>query len=285
LPEHLHSRHRRGQLLLLHPHDLYRLTHLDDAPLDTTRRHRATTRNRKNVLHRHQKRLLRIPLRRRNVLVHRRHQLHDLLLPLRLSVQRPQRTARNDRRLIPRKLVLAQQLPNLQLHQLQQLLVVDQVHLVQKYHDVGHAHLTRQQYVLPRLRHRTIGRRHHQDRTVHLCRSRHHVLHVVRVTRTVHVRIVPVLRRILHVRGRNRNATLSLLRRIVNRIKRTNLVRRIGHTTVQYLRDRRRQRRLTVVHVTNRTNVHVRLAALKGLLCHDWLLLSRVFDVICRCNG
>src|SRR5690606_23325942 len=139
----------------------------------------------------------------------------------------------------------------------------------------GHAHLTRQQNVLPRLRHRTVGRRHHQDRTVHLGRSRHHALHVVRVTRTVHARIVPGLCRILHVRGRNRDAPLPVLPRMVNRIKRTNLVRRIGHTTVQYLRDRRRQRRLTVVHVTNRTNVHVRLAALKGLLCHDWLGLLR----------
>ena len=45
-------------------------------------------------------------------------------------------------------------------------------------------------HVLPRLRHRTVGRRHHQDRSVHLRRTRDHVLHVVRVTRAIHVRVV-----------------------------------------------------------------------------------------------
>jgi hypothetical protein len=36
----------------------------------------------------------------------------------------------------------------------------------------------------------------------------------------------------------------------------------------QHRRDRRRQRRLAVVHVTNRAHVHVRLGALKLAFCH-----------------
>ena len=36
----------------------------------------------------------------------------------------------------------------------------------------------------------------------------------------------------------------------------------------QHLGDRRRQRRLAMVNVTNRTNVHVRLTALEFLLRH-----------------
>ena len=39
--------------------------------------------------------------------------------------------------------------------------------------------LARQQDVLARLRHRAVRRRYHQDRTVHLRRTRDHVLHVV----------------------------------------------------------------------------------------------------------
>ena len=36
----------------------------------------------------------------------------------------------------------------------------------------------------------------------------------------------------------------------------------------QHLRHRRRQRRLAVVHVTDRAHVHVRLGALEFTLCH-----------------
>ena len=80
------------------------------------------------------------------------------------------------------------------------------------------------------------------------------------------MRVVTVGRLVLHVRGRNRNAALPLLRRIINRIKRTKLYLRI--VLRQYLRDRRRQRRLAVINVPNRPHVHVRLGPVKLLLRH-----------------
>jgi uncharacterized membrane protein (DUF4010 family) len=55
---------------------------------------------------------------------------------------------------------------------------------------VRHADLARQQDVLARLRHRAVGRRHHQDRAVHLRRAGDHVLDVVGVARAVDVRVV-----------------------------------------------------------------------------------------------
>ena len=75
------------------------------------------------------------------------------------------------------------------------------------------------QDVLARLRHRTVCSRNHQDRTVHLRGSRDHVLHVVRVTRAVHVRVVTVLRRVLHVRRRDRDPALFLFRGVVDRVE------------------------------------------------------------------
>ena len=111
--------------------------------------------------------------------------------------------------------------------------------------------------MLARLRHRTIGRRHHQDRAVHLRRARDHVLHVVGVTRTVNVRVVPVLGLILHVRRRDRDAARLLFRRLVDLIKGHKLHFRI--VLRQHLRDRCRQRRLAVIHVPDRPDVHVRL--------------------------
>ena len=124
--------------------------------------------------------------------------------------------------------------------------------------------------MLPRLRHRPIRRRHHQDRPVHLRRSRDHVLDIVRVPRTIDMRIMPLRRLILHMRNRDRQPTLLLFRRLVDLIERhilrPSLVR-------QNLRDRRRQRRLPVIHVPDRPDVHMRLRPLKFRLRHDFVLL------------
>ena len=68
------------------------------------------------------------------------------------------------------------------------------------------------------------------------------------------------------MRRRDRDPTLALLRRIVNRIKRTDL--RPAVTIIQYARDCRRQRRLPVVHMTDRPHVHMGLRSLKNFLCH-----------------
>src|SRR5204863_124091 len=82
------------------------------------------------------------------------HLRHRLLVPR----NRLQRRAPDHRNVVPGILVLRQQLPHLQLHQVQQLRVVHQVALVQEHHDRRHIHLPRQQNVLPRLRHRPVHR-------------------------------------------------------------------------------------------------------------------------------
>ncbi len=119
--------------------------------------------------------------------------------------------------------------------------------------------------MLARLRHRTVSSAHHQYRTVHLSRARDHVLHVVGMTRTVHVSVMPVLRLILQVRRGNRDAALLLLRSLVDLIERH--VLRQAPLALD-LRDSCRQRRLAMMHVANRANVHVRLRALKLCLRH-----------------
>src|SRR5207248_447886 len=82
--------------------------------------------------------------------------------------------------------------PTFQLHQIQQLRIVHHVDLVHGHHNVRHAYLPRQQDVLPCLRHRPIGGRHHHDRAIHLRRARDHVLDVVGVARTIHMRVMPL---------------------------------------------------------------------------------------------
>ena len=182
-----------------------------------SRHHRAATGNREYVLDRHQKRPLHRPLRHRNVLIQRFDQLDHRGYPdlAPIPFQRLQRRSGDDRSLIPGKLVQRQYIAHLKLHQLQQLRIIHHVRLVQIHHDVRHAHLAGQQYVLPRLGHRAVRRRDHQDRPVHLRRSRDHVLHVVRVPRAIHVRVVARLALVLHVRRRYRDPARALLRRLV----------------------------------------------------------------------
>src|SRR3984885_12817603 len=224
LAEHLNTG-ADGLHRVLQTDDLHLVVHLHNAALDTAGHHRAASGNREHVFHRHQERLLNLALGHRDVLVHLRHQLHhrrhtDVAL---IALERLQRRANHDRRVIAGKLVHRQQLTDFHLDQLQQLLVVDHVRLVHEHHDVRHTHLARQQDVLARLWHRAIGRRYHQDRAVHLRRSRDHVLHVVRVPGAVHVRVVTLAALVLHVRGRDRDPTRLLFRRLVDLVVRHEL--------------------------------------------------------------
>ena len=93
----------------------------------------------------------------------------------------------------------------------------------------------------------------------HLCGARDHVFHVIRVPGAIDVCVVALVGLVLHVRGVDGDATGPLLRRLVNVLVR----HRLGFTLLrQDTRDGGCQRRLAVVHMPNRTNVHVRLRPL-----------------------
>ena len=265
LAEHLHpSAGRLGRVAQTDDLDL--LTNLDDPTLHPAGHHRAPTSDREHILDRHQERAVNVTLRLRDERVHRLHQLQDLRRPLRVALQRLQRRDPHHRRVITRELVLVQQLPDLELHQLQDLLVIDHVRLVQRHHNARDPHLTGQQHVLTGLGHRTIRRRHHQNRAIHLRRTRNHVLDVIRVTRTIDVRVMTIVGLVLHMRDRDRDPPRLLLRRLIDLIERHH--RRVRIPLRQHLRDRRRQRRLPMVNMTNRPNIQMRLVPLKLRLRH-----------------
>ena len=119
--------------------------------------------------------------------------------------------------------------------------------------------------MLPRLRHRAVGGRDHEDRAVHLRGARDHVLDVVGVARAVDVRVVTVLRLVLDVRGVDRDAALPLLRRVVDRLEDSH--GRVAALLGEHLRDRGGQRRLAVVDVTDRADVEMRLACARTSAC------------------
>ena len=200
-------------------HDLDRVAGVDDALLDAARGHGAATRDREDVLDRHQERLVEVALGLRDVGVQLLGELDDLGLVLLVALQRLERRADDERDVVAREVVLVEQVADLDLDELQELLVVDHVGLVEEHDDVGHADLAGEQDVLARLGHRAVGRRDHEDRAVHLGGARDHVLHVVRVTGTVDVGVVTVVRLVLDVRGRDRDAARLLLRSVVDLVE------------------------------------------------------------------
>ncbi len=273
LAEHLHARHHVFRRVA-EAHALHLVVQADDAALDTPGRDGAAARDGEHVLDRHQERLVRLADGLRDVLVNGLHQLHDLVLVRRVALERLQRGAADDRRVVAVVAVLLQQVADLLLDELEEFRVVHHVTLVQEHDDLGDAHLVREEDVLAGLRHRAVGRRDDEDRAVHLGRARHHVLHVVGVPRAVDVRVVAVLRLVFHVRRVDRDAARLLFRRVVDLVE---LLRRREALRGQGRADGSRQRRLAVVDVADRADVAVRLGSFKMLFCHFILFFTRRF--------
>src|SRR6185369_7356308 len=177
LAEHLHAG-AGGLLRRADADDLDFLANLDHAALDAARDHGAAAGDREHVFDRHQERAVDGTLGCRDVAVQRVGQAHDRLLAqvTLVAFHGQLGAALDDRGVVAREVVLAEQLAHFHLDELEQLGVVDHVALVQEHDDVLHAHLARQQDVLARLRHRAVRGRAHQDRAVHLRGTRDHVL-------------------------------------------------------------------------------------------------------------
>src|ERR1700682_5872114 len=210
LVEHLDSGHDRLAGVVDADH-LDFFVDLDLAALDAAGDDRATTFDREDVLDRHHERLVEGALRHRDVTVDRVHQLRDRVFPLGVAFERLERRHLDDGNVFAGELVLRQQLADLELDQLQDLGIVDRIDLVEGNDDPWHADLACQQDVLAGLRHRPVGRGHDQDGTVHLGSAGDHVLDVVGMPGAVDVRVVTLLRLVLDMRGRDRDAARLLL--------------------------------------------------------------------------
>ena len=182
-----------------------------------------------------------------------------------LALERHQGRALDDRDIVAGEVVLRQKLANLELDEFEQLGIVDHVDLVHEHDKRGHADLAGEQDVLAGLRHRAVGGGHDEDRAIHLRGAGDHVLHIVGVAGAVDVGVMAVLGLVLDVRGRDRDAAGLLFRRLVDLI-----VGREGRAAGlgQHLGDRRRQRSLAVVDVTDRADVAMRLVTRKFFLGH-----------------
>src|SRR3954471_16885907 len=266
LAEHLDPGDRGFAGVRVDADDFDLVTGVDDALLDAAGGDGAAAGDREDVLDRHQEGLVELADRLRDVGVEGRSQLEDSFLGLLVAFQRLQRRAFDDRRLVAREVVLVEEFLYLLLDQLDQFLVVDLIGLVEEDDHVRDVDLTGEQDVLAGLRHDAVGGGDDQYRAVHLRRAGDHVLHVVGVAGAVDVGVVPVVGLVLDVGGRDRDAAFLLLRSVVDLLEAMRF--RTAHGGERF-RDRGRQRRLAVVDVTDRADVHVRLIALEFLLGHS----------------
>ncbi|OPY60321.1 MAG: hypothetical protein A4E62_03199 [Syntrophorhabdus sp. PtaU1.Bin002] len=109
LLEHFHARHH-GLFLQAQTDDLNLVVDLHASAFHAAGTHGAATLNRKHIFNRHQERLVHIALRRREIRIHRVHQVHDALVGHRILIiiQRLQRRPADNRYLIAREIILFQ---------------------------------------------------------------------------------------------------------------------------------------------------------------------------------
>ena len=269
--EHFNTGNGGGLLLIGQTDDFNHIRYLNGAALHTTRSNRTTAGNGEHVLNRHQERQVGLTLGSGNIAVNSVHQLPNALVLGSLGIlvggfERVASGTADDWNVIAREVVGRKQIANFHLNEVEQFGVVHEVGLVQEHDDRGNADLTSEQNVLAGLLERSVGTRNHEDRAVHLRRTRDHVLHVVGVAGAVHVSIVTLVGFILNVTGVDCDTSCLLFGRVVDLVISQELDVTVFES--ESLGDRCGQGGFAVVNVTDGTDVDVRLGAFKCSLCH-----------------
>ena len=121
--------------------------------------------------------------------------------------------------------------------------------------------------MLTGLGHRAVRGRHHEDRAVHLRRTRDHVLHEVGVPGAVDVRVMPLVRLVLDVSNRDRDDLGGITNGAALRDVRVGLD--LGEALARLAgKDRGGQGGFAVVDVADRANVNVRFLAFECTFSH-----------------
>ena len=132
--------------------------------------------------------------------------------------------------------------------------------------------------MLTGLGHGAVGRGNYQDSTVHLGSTGDHVLNIVGVSGAVNVSIVTLVGLILYVSSIDRDTTGTLFGSLIDHV----ISHELGIALqTKNLGDSSGQSGLTMVNVTNGTDVYVGFVALEFLFSHRKILplLNFVFKL------
>ncbi len=269
LTEHLYTGDGGGQFLtcFLHTDDFNGVTNVDHTALDTTGCNRTTTSDREHVLYWHQEWKVNQTLWLRDFSINCCHEVEDLLLTFCVTFEGFEGRTDDYAGVVTIVLVRREKFTNFHLYQLKHFFVINKVSLVHENNDVRNTYLASQEDVLTRLRHWAVSCSTYEDSTVHLSSTRYHVLYVVSVAGAVNVSVVTVLSFILNVSSVDRDTALFFFRSGVDGVIRLHLA---TSCLSKYSGDSSRQRGLTVVNVTDGTDVNVRLSSLECFLSHYW---------------
>ncbi len=223
LTEHLNTSNDRLSIFTK-TKELNFVTYLHNTSLDTACSHCTTTCDREHILNRHQEWLINITNRLLNPSVASIHEFHHLVFPLWNTIQSTKSRTADDRSL-RLEVILSEKILHIHLNELKHFFIVNHITLVHEHYKTWHIHLTSKEDVLTSLRHRTIGCSNHDDSTVHLSSTSNHVLHIVGVSRAVHVSVVTFCCLILDVSSVDSDTTLLLFWSIVNLVERLNFLR------------------------------------------------------------
>jgi len=271
LTEHFNTSDGGGLGFFSKTNDFYNVAHLNGTTFYTTGSNSTTTGDGEYVFYRHQEGFVSLTSGSRNVIVNSLHQFEDGSVFGIISVggsgfESVTSGATNDRNIVAGEIVLGKEFTDFHFNQFEKFIVVNEVALVHVNNDCGNAYLTSKQDVFTSLLHGTVGSSNYEDCAVHLSSTGDHVLNVVGVTRAVNVCVVTGFGFIFNVSGVDCDTTSLFFGSVVDLV----ICHEFNVTVLETegLGDSSGGGGLTVVNVTNSTNVYMGLGTLEMCLCH-----------------
>ncbi len=140
LAEHLNTGDHRSAGFVAEANEFHRVIDVDGTGFDTTGNDSTTASDGEDVFDRHEEVLVNKTLRKRDVLIHSVHKLHDLVFPNLLTVQSTKcRTADDGAILI--ELVETEEVADFHLYEVEHFLIVNKVYLVHENEDLRYVNL------------------------------------------------------------------------------------------------------------------------------------------------
>ena len=281
--EHFNACNSCALLFIGETNDFNYVANLNCTSLNSTRSNRTTTCDGEYVLDRHKERKIGFSFGSRNVFVNNVHEFKNRLVLGSVDVcgcalKSFSCGATNDGCIVAGEFVLVEKVTNVHFNEFKKFVVVNEIALVEVNYDCGNANLTGKKNVLACLLKGTVGSSDNEDRTVHLSCTCDHVLNVVCVSGAVNVRIVTLLCLVLNVSCVDCNTTSLFLGSVIDLVVSKEFV--LAVCKRKHLCDSCRESCLTVVNVSDRTNVYVRFGSFEMSLCHyKILLVLRDFSV------